>query len=33
MKTEIANGQKIAVTGGVGKTGSGATANKMAVPL
>ena len=33
MKTKIANGQKIAVTGGGGKTGSGATANKMAVAL
>ena len=33
MKTKIANGQKIAVTGGEGKTGSGATANKMAVAL
>ena len=33
MKTKIANGQKIAVTGGEGKTGSGTTANKMAVAL
>ena len=33
MKTKIANGQKIAETGGEGKTGSGATANKMAVAL
>ena len=32
-KTKIANRPKIAVTGGKGKTGSGATANKMAVAL
>ena len=32
-KTKIANRPKISVTGGEGKTGSGATANKMAVTL
>ena len=32
-KTKIANRPKISVTGGEGKTGSGATANKMAVAL